>query len=180
MDKTKSVSDQRRFLVPPGVVRARRADFESSRRAWREAWSRLAPCASNANSEASTAPTAPCARSNGKLRDRTTGKCDYCAFTSEQCRGNGFRGNFRTKYGAHEVFAELLDRLSAQADTCMRAGETDRSSIAHSERILNMAATVGAKIQRLTKGLKDRQSQRRRGDLTASAMAVDKTEVACT
>ncbi|SJX63503.1 uncharacterized protein SRS1_14259 [Sporisorium reilianum f. sp. reilianum] len=153
MDKTKNIQRQRRFLVPPGVVRDKHSDFPSLKADLEKGMIAHTPGCLECSVKKIHCTYGAGVRLNGKSRDPTTGKCDYCIFTTRKCRGNGYEGNRKGEVGAHTELVEVLDRLDAQVDTCLRAGEQDRSARVCGKRLIKRIAEVRGKLERLSSSL---------------------------
>ncbi|CBQ73664.1 hypothetical protein sr14259 [Sporisorium reilianum SRZ2] len=153
MDKTKNIQRQRRFLVPPGVVRDKHSDFPSLKADLEKGMIAHTPGCLECSVKKIHCTYGAGVRLNGKSRDPMTGKCDYCIFTTRKCRGNGYEGNKKGEVGAHTELVEVLDRLDAQVDTCLRAGEEDRSARVCGTRLVKRIAEVRAKLERLSSSL---------------------------
>lgn len=139
MDNTKNSGIQRRWLVPPGVRRVVKTDFPKLDAPLEEGMVSKTPGCLECTLQSIHCTYGAGVRNNGRSRDINKGKCDYCNFTTRKCLGNGFEGYNKDSVGAHSELMNVLRRLQAQVETCIRAGNEDRS--AH----IN-AAAIRAKI----------------------------------
>ncbi|CDW97712.1 hypothetical protein [Sporisorium scitamineum] len=175
MDNTKNIQRQRRFLVPPGVVRDKQSDFPELSDDLEKGMISHTPGCLECSLKKIHCTYGAGVRLSGKSRDPTTGKCDYCIFTTRKCCGNGYEGNQRGQVGAHFELVQVLDRLDAQVDTCLRAGEEDMSARGNAKRLVEKIADVRAKLATLS----DRLSQPRvwtKGEVGGSLSAVNGLE----
>ncbi|KAF6767560.1 hypothetical protein PSEUBRA_005800 [Kalmanozyma brasiliensis GHG001] len=148
-DDSLSLQRQRRFVVPPGVTRVSYKDFPTlDLPLERGMHSHPTGCVECRNRNLHCTFGAGI-RPNGKTRDPQNGRCDWCVFGSKKCVGNGYKGNTVEQKGAHETLAELLGRVEAQIDGCLRAGERDESMMGEASRIMGRIASVNLKLGRL-------------------------------
>lgn len=100
-------------------------------------------------------------RLNGKTRDPITGKCDYCLFTTRKCKGNGYEGYGREVTGLGTGLGVLLDSVEAHVDTCLRAGEEDKSLKVNAKRLIGKFNAVKEKLTSLEANLSSQPKSQR-------------------
>ena len=115
-------------------------------------------------------------RINGQSRDPATGKCDYCTFTTRKDRGNGYEGYSQKQVGALTELVGALDRVSAQIDTCIRAGARDKSARINAKSLSKKAGEVRKKLATLSPQLSkpgSRGDGARVGTTLGAAIVID-------
>ncbi len=127
MDPTKSVQIQRRFLVPPSVVRVAHSDFPKLTSPLEDGMVSHSPGCLECSLKGIHCTYGAGVRVNGKAREVEKGKCDYCIFTTRKCKGNGYEGYKANTTGGLTELGKALDGLRGLVDTCVRAQEADRA-----------------------------------------------------
>ncbi|SNX87763.1 uncharacterized protein MEPE_06474 [Melanopsichium pennsylvanicum] len=96
-------------------------------------------------------------RHNGKSRDATTGKCDYCIFTTRKCIGKGYGGKDKHMVGAHLELLQILDKMMGQVNTCIRAWSEDKSRTVNRQVLIKKVDELQDKLSMLSKQLNETQ-----------------------